>query len=202
MQTKYILRHTVAEIMAGVKFTSIFSAVDMAENLSAKAGKPITTCGYFGLFGADFDPDTGGLVGDYYEKPSYYAFGNLCSLLNENVEPVELPIIFKPQSSTRINGWDCPTKELVYGGLSKKNGSVALAFWRSTELTTVQGYEGTVTFELAGIKGKVRLVDPMDGSIYEIGEDIMKDKENGLCLFEHLPVKDYPLILTVGDFLE
>ena len=41
----------------------------------------------------------------------------------------------------------------------------------------------------------------MDGSIYRIGEDIMKDNGNGLYLFEHIPVKDYPLILTFGDFL-
>ena len=71
MQTKQILRHTVADILAGVKFTSIFSCVDMAENLDAKEGEPITTCGYFGLLGADFDKKTGKLIGDYYEKPSF-----------------------------------------------------------------------------------------------------------------------------------
>jgi hypothetical protein len=83
MQTKYLLRHIVAEVMSGVKFTSYFSSVDMAENLDAKAGAPITTCGYFGLLGAEFDRNTGTLVGDYYEKPSYYAFRNLCSLFDE-----------------------------------------------------------------------------------------------------------------------
>ena len=46
MQAKYLLRHTVAELLAGVKFTSVFSCVDMAENLDAKEGAPISVCGY------------------------------------------------------------------------------------------------------------------------------------------------------------
>ena len=202
MQTKYILRHTVAEILSGVKFTSVFSAVDMAENLDAKAGGPITTCGYFGLLGADFDPSTGGLVGDYREKPSYYAFQNLCSLLNENVTPTSLPVFFKPQISKRINGWDCSPKELIYGGLTKQNGSGAFVYWRSTNLNTTQGYDGTVTFELGGIRGEVRLIDPIEGGIYAVGENVMKDMDNGLYLFENIPVRDYPLLLAFGDFCD
>ena len=62
-----MLRHTVADILAGCKFSSIFSAVDMAENLDAKQGQVITTCGYFGLLGAEFD-----VVGDYYERKFCY----------------------------------------------------------------------------------------------------------------------------------
>ena len=201
MQTKYILRHIVAEILNGVKFTSVFSAVDMAENLDAKAGAPITICGYFGLLGAEFDPSTGSLVGDYYEKPSYYAFQNLCSFMNEKVAAVNIPVIFNPQVCTRINGFDCPTKDLIFGGLAKKNGSRAFAYWNSTDLVTYMGYEGAVSFEIAGVSGDVHLVDPMDGSVYEIGSDILKDRGNGLYVFEHLPVKDYPLILTFGDFI-
>lgn len=200
MQTKQILRHTVADIIAGVKLTSIFSCVDMAENLDAKEGEPITTCGYFGLLGAEFDNKTGQLVGDYYEKPSYYAFQNLCALFNENVKPVELPVIFTPQSSSRLNGMDCPTKEIIYGGLEKSNGSKAFAYWNSTDMIKVQGYEGSVTFEVSGVTGEARLIDPMDGSIYTIPDSIMTKTANNLYSFKNIPVKDYPLIITFGDF--
>ena len=201
MQTKYRLRHTVPEIMSGVKFTSIFSAVDMAENLDAKAGNPITICGYFGLLSAEFDPTTGQLVGDYHEKPSYYAFQNICSIFDENVGVTEIPVIFRSEASARINGYDCSPKEILHGGLSKQNGAKAFAYWHSTDLITCKGYEGSTTFELAGVHGKVRLLDPMDGAIYELGNDIMKDGGNGLFVFEYLPIKDYPLILTFGDFI-
>ncbi|MBQ8387567.1 MAG: beta-galactosidase [Clostridia bacterium] len=201
MQTKYLLRHTVAEIMSGVKFTSIFSAVDMAENLDAKAGKPITVCGYFGLLGAEFDPNTGMLVGDYYEKPSYYAFRNLCSIFGDKVHPYDIPVIVSSKKSKRLNGFDCPVRDLLYGGLEKQNGSKAFAYWNSTDLITVQGYEGSTTLEIAGVNGDVHLIDPMDGSVYKIGDDIMKDLGNGLYAFENIPLKDYPLILTFGNFI-
>lgn len=200
MQTKYILRHVVAEVMSGVRFTSIFSSVDMAENLAALEGEPITTCGYFGLLGAEFDKRTGKLVGDYYEKPSYYAFQNLCALFDQKIIPEDLPVIFTPRASRRIDGFDCPTRELIYGGFSKENGSKAFAYWNSTNMVTCSGFEGSVTFEISGVSGQIRLIDPMDGSIYEIGNDIMKSGGNGLYTFENIPVKDYPLILTFGEF--
>ena len=200
MQTKQILRHTVADIMSGVKFASVFSCVDMAENLDAKEGKPITTCGYFGLLGGEFDSKTGQLIGDYYEKPSYYAFQNLCAIFNENVDPIDLPVIFNPQSSHRLNGTDCPTKELIYGGFEKSNGSKAFVYWNFTDMIKVQGYEGSVTFEVSGVCGEVKLIDPMDGSIYSIPDSVMTKTENNLYTFKNIPVRDYPLIITFGDF--
>ena len=199
MQTRQILRHTVADLIVGCKFTSLFSAVDMAENLDAKAGVPITVCGYFGLLGAQFDSTTGQLVGDYYEKPSYYAYQNLCSLFDENVSAVNIPVIFTPEASRRINGKDCPTRDLIWGGLKKNNGAAAFAYWNSTDMMTVKGYEGSATFEISGVQGDVRLVDPMDGAIYEIPSEILT-VTNNLYKFKNIPVKDYPLILTFGDF--
>jgi len=201
MQTKQILRHTIADLLTGCKFTSVFSCVDMAENLNAREGEPITTCGYFGLLGAEFDKSTGTLVGDYYEKPSYYVFQNICSIFDENVNPTEISTIFTPCTSSRIDGTDCPTKELIYGGIEKKNGSKAFIYWNATDLVTVQGYEGSVTFELSGISGNVNLIDPMDGIIYELPESVMTKTENNLYSFKNLPVKDTPLFLTFGDFI-
>ena len=201
MQSKYLLRHTVAEILAGVKFTSVFSAVDMAENLDAKAGKPISVCGYFGLLGAEFDPSSGRLVGDYYEKPSYYAFRNLCSAFCENVTPAQLAVIASSKKSRRVNGYDCPVRELIYGGVSKENGAIAFAYWNSTDMINVQEYESTASFEIAGAHGDVRLLDPMDGAIYMIGGDIVSKLGDGIYRFENIPVRDYPLIITFGDFI-
>ena len=90
---------------------------------------------------------------------------------------------------------------MFHGELSKQNGAKAFVYWHSTNLVTCKGFEGSVTFELAGVHGKVRLIDSMDGSIYELDSDIMKDCGNGLFVFEYLPIKDYPLILTFGDFI-
>lgn len=200
MQAKQMLRHTVADLLTGCKFSSVFSAVDMAENLDAKAGQPITTCGYFGLLGAEFDSTTGTLVGDYYEKPSYFAFQNLCSVFDENVEMIEVPVIFTPKASIRIDGRDCPTRELIYGGLKKENGACAFVYWNATDMVVVKGYESSVSFEVSGMPTGVRLIDPMDGAIYELPEAVVTEK-NGLYSFSNLPVRDYPMILTFGNFI-
>ena len=123
-------------------------------------------------------------------------------MLNEEVVSEDFPVIFKPQRSRLIEGWDCLPKDMIWGGIFKKNGSCAFVYWNSTELTTVRGYEGTVSMELVATHGDVRLVDPMDGSIYEIGENIMKEGGNGLYHFEHLPIKDYPMLITFGNFMD
>jgi len=200
MQTKYLLRHVISDLLSGVKFTSVFSCVDMAENLDAKEGAPITTCGYFGMLGADFDPKTGNVIGAYREKMSYYALQNMCSIFDENVNPVYISHIIKPMKSDRIDGFDCKAKEIICGGLEKKNGAKAFVYWNTTDMITVKDYEGTASFEISGVKGKVRLIDPMDGSIYELPETIMKDNGSGLYYFKNIAIKDYPLILTFGEF--
>lgn len=202
MQTKQILRHTLADMLEGVKFTSIFSCVDMAENLDAKAGSPITQCGYFGLLGAEFDPKTGMLIGEYKEKPSYYAFGNICSVFDENVEPVYLPVIFRQEKSPRIDGFDCCMKDIIYGGLRKKNGAGAFVYWNSTNMVTVKDYESSTTFDISGVAGDIRLIDPLTGIVYEIPAEILKDNGNGNFEFKNIPIKDYPLIITFGDFID
>jgi len=201
MQTKQILRHTLADILEGVKFTSVFSCVDMAENLDAKADAPITQCGYFGLLGAEFDSKTGMLMGEYKEKPSYYAFQNICSIFNENVQPINIPVIFRQESSSRIDGTDCRIKDIIYGGLRKENGSCAFVYWNSTDMITVKEYEATTTIDIVGVKGDIRLIDPMSGIVYEISEDILKDNGNNHYELKNIAIRDYPLIITFGDFI-
>ncbi|MGN0179077.1 MAG: beta-galactosidase [Monoglobaceae bacterium] len=201
MQMKQILRHSLADIIEGVKFTSVFSCVDMAENLDAKEGAPITQCGYFGLLGAEFDPKLGTVIGEYKEKPSYYAFQNICSVFDENVQPINIPVIFRQEGSSRIDGEDCRIKDVIYGGLRKENGSCAFVYWNSTDMITVKEYEATTTFDIAGVGGAIRLIDPATGIVYDIPEEILKDNGNGHYEFKNIVIKDYPLIITFGDFI-
>ena len=41
----------------------------------------------------------------------------------------------------------------------------------------------------------------MDGSVYEIPEEMIEDKGDGVYVIKELPVKDTPLILTFGSFM-
>lgn len=200
MQAKQLMRHTMADILSGVKFTSTFSCVDLAENLSAKAGTVIDTYGWFGVLSAQFDPATGMAIGDYQEKPSYYCLQNLCSIFDENVMVCDLPVLLKPQNSPRIDTMDCNDPTLIFGGLKKSNGAKAFVYWNSTNMLTVKDWESTLSFHTAGLNEDIKLIDPMTGKIYQFPDDMLK-KEAGIALFNNIPVKDYPLIITFGDFL-
>ena len=54
-----------------------------------------------------------------------------------------------------------------------------------------------VSFKCADL-GDVSLVDPLDGTIYEIPPEIMQRDEFGNIKLSLLPIKDYPLILIFG----
>ena len=84
----------------------------------------------------------------------------------------------------------------------EKDGAYAFCYWYAADLMTTD-YEGTETFKVASLPGPIRLIDPMDGSIYEVPESMIEVQEKGhgtgLTLL-NLPLRDYPLILTFGDF--
>ena len=58
--------------------------------------------------------------------------------------------------------------------------------------------ESAITLSCGGL-GIPKLVDPMDGSIYEIPETMMKTDDFGGVDLSLLPIRDYPLILVFGE---
>ena len=200
-QAKQMLRHTIADILSNVKFTSIFSCVDMQEMWGAEAGAKVTKAGYYGMLSAVIDSETGTAVGAYSEKPSYFALQNMCAVLDEEIELFELPVLFLPQKSEILGAWDCKDATISFGGVKKENGAKALIYWNATDLMTIKGFESTVSIQTAGMDEKVVLIDLMDGSVYELPDCIFKNKGNGIFEFKNLPIKDYPMVLAFGDFL-
>lgn len=73
-------------------------------------------------------------------------------------------------------GFDCDDPSIVEGGFKCENGSAAFVYWNSTNLMTTD-FESTVTFYTAGLPDKIRLVDLMDGTVYELPESILESKE-------------------------
>lgn len=201
-QAKQLLRHSVADLMTEVKFMSYFSCMDMIEALNGDRNNKSSYLdyGYFGVLGAEFD-ENGFSTGEYAPKPSYYALQNLCSVFDSDAERTTLPINFRMEHSDRIFADDLEEKHITYGGFKKPNGSSALFFWSPTNLMTTE-FESTITIETAGLKGEVRLVDLMSGEIYELPENMLEDKGNNQLILRHLPIKDYPMALTFGDFIK
>ena len=200
-QAKQLARHTVADLMSGVYFTSYFSCMDMIEALNGKVGDVSTYLdyGYFGVIGADFD-ESGRAIGSYTPKPSYYALQNLASIFAEDFENCELPVIFLPQHSPRYFSSDLSRSEVTLGGFKRDSGEL-MAYWIHSDILR-SSTEGNISFEIYSEYDSVRLIDVMDGCIYEIPESIVKRDEFGMYKFTNLVAKDTPLLLEFGNFVK
>ena len=96
---------------------------------------------------------------------------------------------------------DCTDRTIITGAMKRKNGAYAYVYWNATPMMSVD-FEGTVTMTVSNMNQTLRLIDPYDGSVYEIPDSIKQDLGNGSFDLHHLPIKDYPLILTFGDFCD
>lgn len=200
-QAKQLARHTIADLISGVFFTSYFSCMDMIEALNGTVGNVSSYLdyGYFGVLGADFD-ENGRSIGSYTPKKSYYVLQNIASVFAEKFENYRFPTIFSPKYSPLFYRTDPEQKEVTYGGFRRENGEI-FAYWNPTNIMTTS-FEGTVSFELYSAYDTVRLIDVMNGKIYEIPEEIVKRDEFGMYTFTHLPIKDTPLLLEFGNFMK
>ena len=199
-QAKQLLRHTVADLMTEVEFTSYFSCMDMMEALNGKVGDLMSyqDYGYFGVLAADFDAEGHATVA-YTPKLSYTALSVLASVFSEDYEKCEFPVLFKPEESPRIFDQDVKELDTFSGCFKRENGAKAFVFWVPSPIMTTD-FEGTATIQFAGESVLPKLIDPMDGSVYEFPEDMIEHESEDCITIHHMPVKDYPMILTFGDF--
>jgi len=198
-QCKQMLRHLVTDLGMGCKFASYFSCMDMVEALHGKVGDvaSYTDFGYFGVLGAEFDEE-GHAIGEYTPKPSYYALSNLASLLHGNITAMDLPHLVKNDTAPHTGNFSTVSqRDLESYGFRLDNGSYALAYWYPSNFMTTD-FEGAVTMTVAE-HSEVHLVDPMDGTIYEIPASIMKNDPYGAIDLIQLPIRDYPLFLVLGE---
>ena len=82
-------------------------------------------------------------------------------------------------------------------GFRLDNGAYALAYWHPSDFMTTD-FEGAVSFQTA-FSEKVQLVDPVDGTVYELCEEMLTKDQWGNDLLKLLPIKDYPMFLIFGD---
>ena len=198
-QCKLMLRHLVTDLGMGCKFASYFSALDMKEALNGKVGDEgsYKDYGYFGVLGAEFD-ESGMAIGDYSPKPSYYALSHLASLLSGNIQAIDLPVTVQPDTAPHCgNTPSLKASQVEMFGFRLDNGAYALAYWHPSDFMTTD-FEGAVSFQTA-FSEKVQLVDPVDGTVYELCEEMLTKDQWGNDLLKLLPIKDYPMFLIFGD---
>lgn len=198
-QCKHMLRHLITDLGMGVKFTSYFSCMDMMEALKGKVGDKASyqDYGYFGVLGAEFD-ENGIATGEYPKKPSYYTLSYLASIFEGNVTETDLPILSEVEKAPHCGGIPSVSwGEIESYGFRLDNGELAFAYWCPVNHMTTD-LESAVTFNCADL-GDVRLVDPLDGTVYELPPEIMQRDAFGGMKLSLLPIRDYPLLLIFGD---
>lgn len=201
-QAKQLLRHAIMDIISDVKFTSYFSCMDMIEALNGTVGdvSSYLDYGYFGILRAEFD-ENGFSSGEYTPKISYTALQTISSMLSDDYKIVEMPILFTQQNySPRTFSLEPSRSDFITAGFEKPNGSHAFVYWYKADLMTTD-YEGTVSMQVCGLGSDIKLVDMLDGSIYELRDDMIEDLGDGCYRINQLPTKDYPMALIFGDFL-
>lgn len=201
IQAKQLARHTIADLMCDVNFTSYFSCMDMIEALNGTVGNKNSYLdyGYFGILGADFDED-GKSTGEYFRKPSFYVLQNICSVFSEDVQKCSLPIIV-PYTGISSRKFDVrlSRSDITSCGFKKDCGK-AFVYWHPSNIMTTS-FESEIVLEVYSEYSNFKIADIMDGTVYDIPKAMIEDKGNGVYRFNSLPVKDTPLILTMGEFL-
>ena len=195
-QRKALLRGLVTDLAVGVEFTSYFSTMDMIEAHSGRIGDRATYLdyGYFGILGCEFDEE-GVASGEYYEKPAYFAYSALVSLLH-SAKPAEISYSRPCLESRLVNGCDCTDGSVRIECFELEDGSRALVYWNSVDLLTMT-YEGTISFEICEKLDTVRLIDLADGGVYALPEEMYESFGEGIRL-KNLPLTDSPLAILIG----
>ncbi|MFA6816440.1 MAG: beta-galactosidase [Lentisphaeria bacterium] len=198
-QANKMLRHTINDFSCDVKFSSYFSAVDMAEALDPKNAivEKRNDFGYFGLLQSEFDEK--GIAKNYTPKLSYHVMQVVAAIFQGEFTVSNLPILPHSMGSQRILRNEDSCVDLTLHGFQRQNGAALLAYWKPTELLTTQ-YEATISFEIAQLPQPARLVDPFSGTIYQIPDSMIKNSGDNNFLFKNLPLTEYPLFLIFGDF--
>ena len=192
-QAKHLLRLMVIDLATDCRLVSYFSALDMVEALHGFANdkKSHMDYGYFGVISAEFD-ENGIASGEYGKKPSYFALQTLSSLFAGNCRPITVPCTFKSEECKYTNSPDYRGADVLYHAFCTDDGKTLFTYWRNTELLTT-AYDGTASIELL-CNSKPELIDLMDGSVYEIPDEMITE-ENGATRLWHLPLRDYPLAI-------
>jgi len=193
IQAKLILRRAQVDMMTGLKLSSLFTSIDIPEALLDVTGEA-----YFGILKNNYD-EAGKINWTFTEKPSYYAYSNFVSFIDGDFSLTDTDITFQPIYSPRLFCKDEDGSDFILQSLVRPTGEKALLYYKPTNIMTTS-FASTASFTLRGFKGEARLLDLLTGKIYALDEKHLT-VEGDRYSFRNLPVQDYPLVLTFGDFV-
>lgn len=195
----------IKDIKCGVKFSSWFSFVDMKEGVFGTRDDVSTRkdCGYYGLLGAEFN-EKGEAIGNFSPKRSHFAYQHLAAALGGEFKVFEFPKD-NPHllhGSFKAGNFDESGDDFVTVSLKCKNGAQAFGYYKPVNILSTE-FNGTVTFVFQNVSDDVKIVDLLSGKVFAVskGNIVKRERYGDYCLeVNGLPVKDYLLLLTFGDF--
>ena len=130
-------------------------------------------------------------------KPAYYAYRNLCSIMDSKYKPVELKSnidVKDPGIFYGIGNEDdaFPSVPLV-AKFKNKNNSYLISYWLPWHPQELIEY-ASIDLRLVGVNFiNPVLIDLIDGKVYDL--DNYKNDKDGTSLFG-IPMADYPFIVA------
>lgn len=61
-------------------------------------------------------------------------------------------------------------------------------------------FESTVSYSVSRLPDDIKIIDPMNGTVYDLPEDMIENLGNGHIKLKNVPLLDYPLFITFGEF--
>jgi polysaccharide biosynthesis protein PslG len=194
-QAKWLSRMIVTDLAEEYFFTSYFTAVDIPKFPGRYVNEKWA---YFGLLRED----------RYEKKLSYFALQNLCSVFAGRPKSCALPVLFCTSSRepgegglNKSDGREYPGFEAYTRFGFALDGKRYFVYWNPVELPQ-NSFSALTTIFVAGKTGALRLIDPLDGAVYEILPETAVETGRDVRYLRGMPVKDYPLILALDGFGE
>ena len=92
---------------------------------------------------------------------------------------------------------DFDFNQTIHYSYQKPNGARGMVYWNPKNILT-ETYEGTLSLQLTEPidPQEIRITDLLSGTVYTLPESMVEGN-----LLKNIPVTDFPLLITIGDFL-
>lgn len=133
---------------------------------------------------------------DLKPKPAYYAYQNLCSVLDKNFKPIDLKHSVEITNQGMFYGIGkaddaFPSIPLV-ASFKDGNDNYVIAYWLPWHPQEFTPQPATIILSLDAIKMKKPvLIDLLTGKIYQLNAMVTNNK----TVFSQLPLSDYPFLI-------
>jgi hypothetical protein len=175
-QARWLLRRIVTDLASGIELTSYFHTVDMV-NYIWHTGQ------------SDKTNFKGVLRGrEYTRKPAYYAYQNLCTLLDSTAKPADLLCRFESPATV--------DEMAVQSATFTKGETPLYLYWTASDLQKPYT-PGAARVNTWGGKA-VKLENPVmvDLLTGEVKQPPKAERRGGWWAFDSAPVEDYPILIT------